>query len=94
MNAAKDATDLLAKLRAAHWRSQKEGFPEEDQEYRWFGLDLLEGKIRNNVTAGVVEPSSIKIKAIRFATEAAVTILRVDDIVRCHPEPTDENERQ
>lgn len=65
VNAAKDATELLAKLRAAHWRSQKQDFAEEDVQYKWYGLDLVNGAVRNNLKAGVLEPAMIKIKAIR-----------------------------
>jgi len=43
------------------------------------GLDLIEGTIRENLSAGVVEPAISKIKCLRFATEAAITILRIDD---------------
>jgi len=43
------------------------------------GLDLIEGTIRDNLAAGVVEPAISKIKSLRFATEAAITILRIDD---------------
>jgi T-complex protein 1 subunit alpha len=43
------------------------------------GLDLIEGAIRDNLAAGVVEPAISKIKSLRFATEAAITILRIDD---------------
>ncbi len=37
---------------------------------------------RDNVTAGVVEPAISKIKSLRFATEAAITILRIDDLIK------------
>jgi T-complex protein 1 subunit alpha len=43
------------------------------------GLDLVDGTIRDNLAAGVVEPAISKIKSLRFATEAAITILRIDD---------------
>ena len=43
------------------------------------GLDLLAGTIRENLAAGVVELAILKIKSLRFATEAAITILRIDD---------------
>ena len=46
------------------------------------GLDLHEGKIRNNLEAGVIEPAMSKVKIIQFATEAAITILRIDDMIR------------
>jgi len=67
-NAAKDSSELVAKLRACHARKEKT-----------MGLDLMEGTIRDNLAAGVVEPAISKIKSLRFATEAAVTILRIDD---------------
>lgn len=39
----------------------------------------MNGKIRNNMTHGVLEPSMSKVKSLKFATEAAITILRIDD---------------
>ena len=50
------------------------------------GLDLYKGKCRNNLEAGVLEPAVSKIKCIRFATEAAITILRIDDMIKLAPE--------
>eukprot|EP00953_Heterococcus_sp_UTEX-ZZ885_P011942 6891-Heterococcus_DN1.PRE.2 len=49
---------------------------------KYSGLDLLNGKVRNNLDAGVVEPAISKIKSLRFATEAAITILRIDDLLK------------
>jgi len=46
------------------------------------GLDLMKGTVRNNKTAGVLEPLVSKVKSIRFATEAAITILRIDDMIK------------
>lgn len=46
-------------------------------EYRHYGLELVEGKVRDNLACGVVEPAISKIKSFRFATEAAITILRI-----------------
>lgn len=73
-NAAKDATDLIAKLKAAHYKGEK-----------YSGLDLVKGKIVNNYEAGVLEPAISKVKSLRFATEAAITILRIDDLIRLDP---------
>lgn len=50
------------------------------------GLDLQTGTLRNNVLAGVLEPTPSKVKSIQFATEAAITVLRIDDCVRLNPE--------
>ena len=49
------------------------------------GLDLTTGSIRNNLAAGVLEPAISKIKCLRFATEAAITILRIDDMIKLNP---------
>ena len=46
------------------------------------GLDLYEGIVRDNKKAGVFEPAISKIKSIKFATEAAITILRIDDMIK------------
>jgi T-complex protein 1 subunit alpha len=51
------------------------------------GLDLATGSIRDNIAAGVLEPALSKTKIIQFATEAAITILRIDDLIRLEPEP-------
>ena len=81
LNAAKDATELIAKLRVFHNASQKPD-DEKKKELKYSGLDLVNGKIRNNVNAGVLEPTMSKIKSLKFATEAAITILRIDDMIR------------
>ena len=43
--------------------------------------------MRNNLTAGVLEPAMSKLKIIQFATEAAITVLRIDDLIRLEPPP-------
>lgn len=52
-----------------------------------FGLDLVEGRVRNNVEAGVLEPALSKTKMVQFATEAAITVLRIDDLIRLDAPP-------
>lgn len=89
VNAAKDATELVSQLRAHHYHCQntlKDGLSKEENELnqskRFIGLDLVNGEVRNNLEAGVVEPAISKIKSLRFATEAAVSILRIDDFMK------------
>lgn len=85
VNAAKDATELVAKLRSFHARAQgEEG--KTDGTLKYTGLDLIKGTTRDNLKAGVVEPALSKIKSLRFATEAAITILRIDDRITLTPE--------
>eukprot|EP00270_Netrium_digitus_P004839 TRINITY_DN1622_c0_g1_i2.p1 TRINITY_DN1622_c0_g1~~TRINITY_DN1622_c0_g1_i2.p1 ORF type:complete len:545 (+),score=161.04 TRINITY_DN1622_c0_g1_i2:47-1681(+) len=83
VNAAKDATDLVAKLRAYHHTAQSKL---DKQHLSGIGLDLQNGVVRNNIDAGVIEPAMSKIKIIQFATEAAITILRIDDMIRLYKE--------
>ena len=87
INAAKDATDLLTKMRYAHERYSKSKEKNEDiKKLKNTGLDLLTGKIRNNYKAGVLEPAISKVKSLKFTTEAAITILRIDDLIRIEQE--------
>lgn len=87
VNAAKDSVDLVAKLRAFHNTSQLQG---ERADLKWVGLDLVEGIVRDNKAAGVFEPGISKIKSLKFATEAAITILRIDDLIKLDPEKRDQ----
>lgn len=84
VNAAQDATDLIAKLCTLHDAAQK--IPEK-KNYSRYGLDLINGKVRDSVAAGVLEPAMSKLKCIKFATEAAITILRIDDMIKLNPKP-------
>mmetsp|Transcript_57512 Transcript_57512/g.78429 ORF Transcript_57512/g.78429 Transcript_57512/m.78429 type:complete len:547 (-) Transcript_57512:212-1852(-) len=84
VNGAQDATELIGKLRAFHSTSQQDP---EKANLKYSGLDLIRGKVRDNLDAGVVEPAISKIKSLRFATEASVTILRIDDMIKLAPKP-------
>ncbi|XP_065851765.1 T-complex protein 1 subunit alpha isoform X1 [Euphorbia lathyris] len=79
VNAAKDATELVSKLRAYHHTAQTKA---DKKHLSSMGLDLSKGTIRNNLEAGVIEPAMSKVKILQFATEAAITILRIDDMIR------------
>ena len=50
------------------------------------GLDLFGETVRDNKAAGVLEPAMCKVKSLKFATEAAITILRIDDLIKLAPE--------
>jgi len=79
VNAAQDAIELVAKLRANHHAAQLDL---KDDILKFTGLDLITGTVRDNLRCGVVEPAISKIKCLRFATEAAITILRIDDMIK------------
>ncbi len=65
MNAAQDASELVSKLRVAHSTAQTNNDPKY-QNLKYCGLDLLNGKVRNNMQAGVLEPLNSKIKSLKY----------------------------
>ena len=69
-NAGLDPIDMLVELRSAHETGKKT-----------VGLNVYEGKAVDMREAGVVEPLRVKTQAIASAAEAAVMILRIDDII-------------
>jgi len=79
VNAAQDASELVGRLRSIHNSSQLDP---EHAKLRFYGMDLVKGRVRDNRAAGVLEPAVSKIKSLRFATEAAITILRIDDMIK------------
>ncbi|KAF8652689.1 hypothetical protein AX16_004194 [Volvariella volvacea WC 439] len=86
VNAAKDSTELVAKLRAYHNAAQNAPAGDPKKALLRYGLDLLNGEARDNVTAGVLEPTMSKVKSLKSAYEAAVSLLRIDDAIHCVPE--------
>ncbi|NOZ59319.1 MAG: thermosome subunit [Euryarchaeota archaeon] len=69
-NAGLDPIDVLVELRSKH---EKEG-PN-------FGLNVHTGEAVDMLSAGVVEPLRVKTQAIASASEVAVMILRIDDVI-------------
>ncbi|MCM1985779.1 thermosome subunit alpha [Methanococcoides seepicolus] len=69
-NAGLDPIDMLVELRAHHERGIKTA-----------GLNVYSGTVIDMWEEGVVEPLRVKTQAINSGTEAAVMILRIDDII-------------
>jgi len=70
-NAGLDQIDTLMKLRAAHQQGNK-----------FAGIDLDTGDVVNDMMANeVVEPTVVKVQAIKSSVEAASMILRIDDVI-------------
>jgi len=69
-NAGLDAIDMLVNMRAAHEAGKKT-----------FGVDADAKKPSDMLKLGVVEPLRVKTQAISSAAEAAVMILRIDDVI-------------
>lgn len=87
VNAAMDSTELVSRLRAHHHAHQSAAASEETEAFKWYGLDLTGQRVCDSRQAGVLEPTISKIKALKFATEAAITILRIDDMIKLKEEP-------
>ena len=69
-NAGLDQIDSLVALRSQHEKGIKSS-----------GLDMDTGVPVDMMTLGVVEPLRVKTQAINSAAEAAVMILRIDDVI-------------
>ena len=82
VNAAKDSTELVAKMRAYHNAAQTAPAGDPKRGLRNYGLDLMKGDVRDNVKAGVLEPLMSKVKSFKSALEACTALLRIDDRVR------------
>lgn len=84
LNAACDASDLVARLRSLHHAAQHSPQLDDIQSkaLRGAGLDLMTGNIHDSIKAGIIEPALVKTKALKSATEAAISILRIDDLIR------------
>jgi len=69
-NAGMDPIDTMVSLRSKHSQGQK-----------WTGINARQTKIDNMLALNVVEPLVVKEQIIKSATEAAVMILRIDDVI-------------
>jgi thermosome len=69
-NAGLDSIDSLVELRSKHDAGDADA-----------GLDAYTGDVINMSDEGVVEPLRVKTQAIESATEAAVMLLRIDDVI-------------
>ncbi len=69
-NAGLDPIDILVELRAAH-----------EQGKVSYGIDVYEGKVKDMYELGVIEPLKVKKHAVAAAAEAAIAILRIDDVI-------------
>jgi chaperonin GroEL (HSP60 family) len=70
-NAGLDSIDILGELRAKH----------EKADGKYFGIDTYKGKVVDMNKEGVVEPLRTKTQAIKSASDAAIMILRIDDVM-------------
>ncbi len=69
-NAGLDAIDLLIELRKAHKNRDRNA-----------GINVFSGKVEDMAKQSVFEPLRVGRQAIQSATEAAIMILRIDDVI-------------
>ena len=75
-NAGLDPIDILIELRKAHKAGQKNA-----------GVNVYSGKVDNMQALNVIEPIRVGRQAIESATDAAVMILRIDDVIASKSSP-------
>lgn len=69
-NAGIDPIDMLIKLRKTHSEGKKH-----------YGVDVYKGDVADMKEKNVLEPLRVGVQAIKSATEAAIMILRIDDVI-------------
>lgn len=70
-NAGLDPIDVIVALKAKH----------ENKKGIHYGLSVFDGEVRQMMKKRVIEPLRTKVQAINSATEAAIMILRIDDVI-------------
>ncbi|GIQ90337.1 chaperonin Cpn60/TCP-1 family, partial [Kipferlia bialata] len=72
-NGGFDAEELVAQLRAAHYKGESDA-----------GIDMEQGVIGNARELGITESFKCKCHVLMAASEAAEQILRIDSILTAH----------
>ena len=76
-NAGLDQIEILMNLRAKHQEGN-----------RFAGFDMETGEIIEDMTKiGIIEPTAVKVQAIKSSTEATSMILRIDDVIAGSKQP-------
>jgi len=79
-NAGMDPIDVLTELKSKHDSGEKNA-----------GINLFTNRVENVLEARIIEPLKIKTQAINSASEVAIMILRIDDVIASgeskHPKP-------
>ncbi len=70
-NAGLQSIDILVELRAAH----------EKTNGKYKGVNVFKGGLMDSIEKGVIEPTVVKVQAIKSAAESAAMIMRIDDVI-------------
>ena len=89
-NAGLDSSDLVARLRAAHYEGKSDsglGMHKHNSNPSQLtcGADLFEGTIASMKKLGVTESYKLKRQVVLSASEASEMVLRVDNVLRATP---------
>ncbi|CAK7198323.1 chaperonin-containing T-complex alpha subunit Cct1 [Sporothrix eucalyptigena] len=60
--------------------------------YKNYGLDLMRGRVVDEIKAGVLEPSISKVRQLKSAVEACISIMRIDTLIKLDPEQRQEDD--
>ena len=69
-NAGLDPIDIMIKIRKAHKQGKK-----------FFGVNVTKGDIDDMIKNNVIEPLRVSTQEVQSASEAAIMILRIDDVI-------------
>jgi len=69
-NAGLDPINVLSDLRSRHEKGET-----------WAGIEVLSGKTQDMCKAGVFEPITVKKQMLKSAADAAMLIIRIDDVI-------------
>jgi chaperonin GroEL (HSP60 family) len=70
-NAGLQSIDIIVELRAAH----------EKTKGKYKGVNVFKAGLMDSVEKGVIEPTVVKVQAIKSAAESAAMIMRIDDVI-------------
>ncbi|MEM4656264.1 MAG: thermosome subunit alpha [Acidilobaceae archaeon] len=83
-SAGLDPLDSLLQLRSLHAKGLKNA-----------GVNVLGGKIADNMyDLGVFEPLLVKKQVVKSATEAAITLIKIDDVIAAAPPKKEEKAKK
>ncbi|KAJ1679141.1 T-complex protein 1 subunit theta [Spiromyces aspiralis] len=78
-NAGVNSTEMLAKLFAAHSSTDKSAF--ENPQAMGIDVDSDRAELKDVTKANIYDSLAVKQWAVRYATQAALTVLQVDQII-------------
>lgn len=75
-NAGLDASRLVSEMLISQYN-----LFQQDNYDKFVGVDVSKGVVQNNFECGILEPTMYKLKALKAATEAAISVLRINEVV-------------